>query len=259
MPLMRLGEYSVNYALTGSSSAPVLVLSNSLGTNLSMWDPQLAEFEKHFWVMRYDTRGHGGSSVPAGPYSLELLGGDVVELLDALEIQSAYFCGLSLGGLTGLWLALYAAERLQKLVISSASAKFGTAESWEKRMAAVRQGGMKLVASQVIERWYSPSFRDRAPDGIRATQEMLEATSAEGYVNCCGALRDADLRKEISDIRTASLVISGTQDPVSPPADGQFIANKIVGSKYFEVNAAHLLNVEAAGEFTKTVVSFLGA
>jgi 3-oxoadipate enol-lactonase len=259
MPLIRLGEYSVNYALTGTSRAPVLVLSNSLGATFSMWDPQLAEFDKHFRVLRYDTRGHGGSAVTPGPYSLGQLGGDVVALLDALKIQSAYFCGLSLGGLTGLWLGTHAAARLRRLVVSSASAKFGTAENWEKRIAAVRQGDMKLIAPQVVERWYTSDFRKRAPETIQAMQQMLESISADGYVNCCAALRDADMREEISDIAIPTLVISGTQDPVSPPADGQFIANKISGAKYHEVDAAHLLTVEAAGEFTEVVLRFLTA
>ncbi len=257
MPFITLGEHAVNYALTGSRSAPVLVLSNSLGTNFSMWDPQLAEFEKHFYVLRYDTRGHGGSAVTPGPYSLELLGGDVVGLLDALDIRSAYVCGLSLGGLTGLWMGVQAAARLQKLVVSSASAKFGTVETWEKRIASVRQGGMELIAPQVIERWYTADFRERAPEAVQGTQQMLEATSAEGYVNCCAALRDADLREEICRIAIPTLVISGTQDPVSPPADGKFIAGRISGAKYFELDAAHLLSVEVSGEFTETVVRFL--
>jgi 3-oxoadipate enol-lactonase len=257
MPAIALGEHSMNYALSGRRSAPVLVLSNSLGTNFSMWDPQLAEFEKHFCVLRYDTRGHGGSAVLPGSYSLGLLGGDVVGLLDALNIRSAHFCGLSLGGLTGLWLGLHAATRLQKLVISSASAKFGTVETWEKRIAAVREGGMKLIAPQVIERWYTAGFRERAPETVQATKQMLEGTSAEGYINCCAALRDADLREEISGIAIPTLVISGTRDPVSPPADGKFIASEIAGARYFEVDAAHLLNVEASAEFTETAVRFL--
>src|SRR5271156_1328264 len=178
MPFIELAEHKIHYSLTGPVSAPVLVLSNSLGTNFSMWDPQLPEFEKHFRVLRYDTRGHGQSAVTPGPYSFDQLGGDVVALLDALNIQHANFCGLSMGGMTGLWLGLHAADRLQKLIVSSASAKFGTAETWNARIEAVRKSGMKPVATVVVERWYTPEFRASAPETVRATHRMLEATSA---------------------------------------------------------------------------------
>src|SRR5271154_4810321 len=180
MPFVEIQDHKIHYALSGREHAPVLVLSNSLGTNFSMWDPQLAEFEKHFSVLRYDTRGHGTSAIPPGPYIFDQLGGDVVALLDALRIESAYFCGLSMGGMTGLWLGLHATKRFRKLVISSASAKFGNSESWEKRIAAVRQGGMATVATQVVERWFTTEFRERDSKAVKATREMIEGTSPEG-------------------------------------------------------------------------------
>jgi 3-oxoadipate enol-lactonase len=259
MAFLQIGEYRMHYELSGAPGADVLVLSNSLGTNLAMWDPQLAEFQKHFRVLRYDTRGHGQSAVTPGEYSFAQLGGDVVGLLDALRIESAYFCGLSMGGMTGLWLGLHATKRFRKLVISSASAKFGNSESWEKRIAAVRQGGMATVATQVVERWFTTEFRERDPKAVKATREMIEGTSPEGYVSCCAALRDSDLREEVAKIATPTLIISGSQDSAAPPSDGQFLARQIRGAQYCEVHASHLLNVELSVEFTDAVLRFLNA
>jgi 3-oxoadipate enol-lactonase len=259
-PFAEFPDYRIHYALSGADAlggrpnAPVLVLSNSLGTNFSMWDAQLPGFEKHFSVLRYDARGHGQSTVAPGPYTFEQLGGDVVALLDALKIESADFCGLSMGGMTGLWLGLHAAHRLRKLIVCSASAKFGTAETWEKRIAAVHQGGMKSVALQVVERWYTPEFRASAPETTRATLQMLEATPAEGYMACCAALRDSDMRESIKQIRTPTLILTGAKDPVSPPADGKFLASTIPGAQYRELNAAHLSNVEAPTDFSREVL-----
>ena len=259
MPFVHVPGRQIHYALTGSPSAPVLVLSNSLGTNFSMWDAQLPQFEKHFSVLRYDTRGHGQSSVPPGPYTFDQLGGDVVALLDALKISRAHFCGVSMGGMTGLWLGLHAAGRFHKLVLASTSAKFGTTEGWNTRIAIVRKSGMKSVAPQVVERWYTPEFRAAAPEIVRATLQMLETTPPEGYAACCEALRDADLRENVAAIRAATLVISGAQDPVSPPADGKYLAEKIPGAKYLELPGAHLLNVEASTDYTSAVLRFLTA
>jgi len=241
----------------GGEPAPVLLLSNSLGTNLSMWDAQLPEFERHFSVLRYDTRGHGRTTVVPGPYNFEQLGADVVALLDALKLERVHFCGLSMGGMTGLWLGLHAASRFRKLIICSASAKFGTAELWEKRIATVRQGGMKSISPQVVERWYTSEFRERAPETVRATLQIIEGTSSEGYVNCCAALRDSDLREDVANIRTSTLIISGTHDPAATPTDGKFLASRIPGAQYSELNAAHLSNIEAPEDFSREVMGFL--
>jgi 3-oxoadipate enol-lactonase len=259
MPFVALSGHRFHYALTGPESARVLVLSNSLGTNLSMWNPQLPEFEKHFRVLRYDTRGHGQSAVSPGPYTFDQLGGDVVALLDALNIARAHFCGISMGGMTGLWLGLHAANRVHKLIVSSASARFGTTEIWNARIETVRKSSMNTVAALVVERWFTPEFRARAPETVRATLQMLETAPPEGYVACCAALRDSDLRETIAAIRTPTLIISGAKDPVSPPADGKYLAGKIPGAQYLELHAAHLSNVEASSEYTSAVLRFLTA
>jgi 3-oxoadipate enol-lactonase len=257
VPFLQIADYKIHYELTGAASAPVLVLSNSLGTTMAMWEPQLAEFENNFRVLRYDTRGHGHSEVTPGPYTFGQLAQDVVRLLDALKIEQAHFCGLSMGGLTGLQLGLDASRRFEKMVICSASAKFGTAEGWDKRIEAVRTSGMKQVAGQVIERWFTKEFREAAPSKVETMRRMIEGISPEGYVNCCMALRDADLRERLSEVRAKTLIISGTQDPVSPPTDGKLLASGIPGACYCELNASHLSNVEAAQEFTQAALSFL--
>jgi 3-oxoadipate enol-lactonase len=259
MPFLSVAGGKMHYAVTGVRSAPVLVLSNSLGTTFSMWDAQIAAFEKRFRVLRYDTRGHGQSTATPGPYTFDRLGGDVVALLNELKIDRAYFCGLSMGGMTGMWLGLHAADRLGKLISSSASAKFGTTESWNLRIETVRERGMTAVAMQVVERWYTEKFRHSAPEVARATVQMLEATSAEGYAACCAALRDTDLRGSVQTIHTPTLIIGGAKDPVSPPADGQYLARQIPGAEYCELDAAHLCNIEAADAYTNAVLKFLNS
>jgi 3-oxoadipate enol-lactonase len=259
MPFLEVPNHRIHYALTGPADARVLVLSNSLGTDFSMWDSQLSEFEKHFRVLRYDTRGHGQSAVPHGSYTFHQLGGDVVALLDALEIERADFCGLSMGGMTGLWLGLNTPQRLHKSVISNASARFGTVEGWNTRIETVRRKGMKAVAAHVVERWYTPEFRASSPGTASATLQMLEATSPEGYIGCCAALRDTDLRESVVAIRTPTLIISGAKDPVSAPADGKYLAAQIPGAQYLELDAAHLSNVEASDAYTSAVLHFLNS
>src|SRR2546428_659528 len=172
------------------------MFSNSLGTNFSMWDPQASEFKKHFRILRYDTRGHGQSSVTPGPYSIEQLGQDLIALLDALQLDRVHFCGLSMGGMIGMWLGANAPERLSQVILCSTAAKIGTPETWNARIAAVRKDGMKQVASSVVERWFSPAFREKVPGTVASVQRMLEEANAEGYAACCAAVRDCDFRAE---------------------------------------------------------------
>ncbi len=222
MPIVKFGESRVHYALEGQSGAPVLVFSNSLGANHSMWDPQAAEFRKRFRVLRYDTRGHGQSPVTPGPYSIEQLAKDVIALLDALDLGRVHFCGLSMGGMIGMWLALNAPERLHKLVLSNTAAKIGTSEGWNARIEAVQKNGMKSVASAILERWFTPAFRQHAPETMAST-----------------------------------LVIAGAHDRATPPDGGRFLAQQIPGARYAELNAAHLSNIEAQDRFNNELAAFL--
>ncbi len=257
MPFADLKNARIHYDLAGPGGAPVVVFSNSLGTTFSMWDAQASEFSRHFRVLRYDTRGHGLSSVPPGPYTLQELAQDVLELLDHLGIVQASFCGLSVGGMTGLWLGEHAPNRLRKLVACSAAAKIGTLDVWNARIDSVRRDGMGMIIPGILERWFTPAFRARSPEAVQTTRHMLEGTPVDGYIACCAAVRDTDLREAVSSIRVPTLVVTGAQDPVTPPADGHFLTEHILGTQYQELQGAHLFNVESAAEFTTQVLHFL--
>ena len=184
MPFVELRDAQIHYLLEGPSGAPVLAFSNSLGTNYSMWDSQASEFRTKFRILRYDTRGHGQSSITPGIYSIEQLGKDAIGLLDALQLDPVHFCGLSMGGMIGMWLGMNAPDRLGRLVLCSTAAKIGTAESWNARIEMVGKDGMKKVAAAVIERWFTPAFRAKEPATVAIAQRMLEETNPQGYSSC---------------------------------------------------------------------------
>ena len=259
MPILKSGEARIHYALEGQSGTPVLVFSNSLGANHSMWDPQAAEFRKRFRVLRYDTRGHGQSSSTSGPYSIEQLAKDVIALLDALDLGRVHFCGLSMGGMIGMWLGANAPERLDHLVLCNTGATIGTGEAWNARIETVQKNGMKSISSAVIERWFTPSFRQKAPEAISSTLKMIEEANPEGYAACCAAVRDFDFREQLRNIHVPALVIAGAHDPDTPPADGRFLAEQIPGARYAELNAAHLSNIEDRGRFNREITAFLNS
>ena len=237
----------------------MLMLSNSLGTNLSMWDGQLEEFLCHFSLLRYDGRGHGGSSLPDGPYTISQLGGDALDLLDSLGLARVHFCGLSMGGMVGQWLGANAGERVDRLVLANTAAKIGTVEGWNDRIALVRRDGMGAVVPAVVERWFTPRFREHGREAVAAAAAMLEDTSAEGYVASCAAVRDMDQRRDSGRIEAPTLVIFGTEDCVTTPADSEMLVRGIGSAKGFALPAAHLSNIEAEAEFTSAVVEFLTA
>src|ERR1700723_139445 len=249
----------IHYELSGVIDAPVVVFSNSLGANLSMWDPQLPEMETRFRVLRYDTRGHGQSSGAPGAYAIEQLARDVLALLDALQIERANFCGLSMGGMIGMWLGLNASSRFEKIVLCNTGAKIGSDKGWNSRIEVVRRDGLKAVAAAVIERWFTPEFRAREPQVWESALRMIEASPPEGYAACCAAVRDYDAREKLSGIYLPTLVIAGGKDSATPAADGRFIAEHVSGARYVELDAAHLSNIEAAGRFTVELIQFLSA
>ena len=259
MPILHTENGALHYELAGPTSAPVLLFSNSLGTDLSMWDPQSQTLSADFRVLRYDGRGQGELVVPPGPYTIEILAGDVVSLLKELDIAKVHFCGLSMGGMVGMSLAMRAPECLGKLILCNTALKIGTPEVWDARINAVRAGGMSAVVDGVLERWFTPKFRKVSPSAIQATRQMLLRSPVEGYIACCSAVRDMDARDGIAAIRVPTLIISGAHDPVTPPHDGRFMTEKIAGSIYKELPAAHLSNVEAAEAFTMEVLQFLKA
>jgi 3-oxoadipate enol-lactonase len=257
MPFAQLEDVRIHYDLAGPASAPILFFSNSLGATLSMWDPQMPAFQKQFRVLRYDTRGHGQSSVTPGPYTIEQLASDVVALLDQLRLDRVYFCGLSMGGQTGMWLALNAAARFHKLVLCNTAAKIGTPEMWNTRIEGVRKGGMKSISSAVMERWFSSDYRANSPDVIAAIKQLFERTNTDGYTANCAAIRDFDARETITSIKVPTLVIAGTHDAATTPADGHYLADHIAGARYVELNAAHLSNIENCDRFNTELSAFL--
>jgi len=257
MPFVDLARTRCHYRIDGPANAPVVMLSNSLGADLAMWEPQLTALVGRYRVLRYDTRGHGQSSTAAGPYTIEQLARDALVLLDALAIRRVRFCGLSMGGMIGQWLGLHAGDRLEKLVLASTAAKIGTAESWKARIDAVRNGGIESIADAVLARWFTPHFLTAAPDVVAKCRATMIAVDAGGYVGCCEAIRDTDLRDAVSGIGVPTLVISGTHDVSTPPTAARFLADHIEGARYVELPAAHLSNIEAAPAFTSALTVFL--
>ncbi|PLZ03183.1 3-oxoadipate enol-lactonase [Burkholderia sp. WAC0059] len=260
MPFVSLPDGQLHYRIDGRDDAPVLVLSNSLGTNLGLWDFQIDAFAEHFRVVRYDTRGHGRSLVTPGPYSMEQNSLDLLALLDTLAIRKFFFLGLSMGGSIGQWLAINAGERLHKLVLCNTGAKIGTDESWPPRIAAVRQGGkpgMLEMREATIRRWFTPDFVTANPSAVEHIARMLADSDPEGYAANCEALRDADTRAQVSAITVPTLIVGGTYDVATTMADAKFLHDNIAGSELAEFPAAHLSNVQFPDDFNRRVLKFL--
>jgi 3-oxoadipate enol-lactonase len=249
----------VNFEVTGSSRAPVVVLSHALGTDLGLWDPQAEAMAKTFRVLRYDTRGHGRTQVTPGPYSIDLLAGDLIALLDSLEIQRVHIAGVSLGGFIGQWVAANAPDRVDRLVLANTAARVGTASGWNTRIEAVRSHGISAIVQGSIERWFTKEFIAREPATIESTRRTLLATPVEGYTGCCAAIRDMDLRGLASSIRARTLVVTGTADESTPPADAEALARAIPKARCVTYTAAHLANVEARADFNRDIIRFLSS
>lgn len=248
----------IHYRLEGRDDRPVVLLSNSLGTTLAMWDPQLPRLAESYRVLRYDSRGHGRSDAPQGPYDVARLGRDAVALLDALGIDRVAFCGLSKGGMVGQWLGVHAGERVDRLILANTSAYIGAPEVWERRIATVRSQGMAAIVPGVIERWFTPTFQEREPAAVERVATMLRTTDPEGYVACCAAVRDMDQRDAIAAIHAPTLVIAGRHDQVTPVEHAALIAGRVPGAQLVELAAAHLGNIEDAAGFTDAMLDFLG-
>ena len=258
MPFAKANDVRLFYRLEGRPGAPVLILSHSIGTDHAMWAPQVPDLLPHFQVLRYDTRGHGASDVPPSEYSIEQLGRDVLGLADALKISSFAFCGLSMGGAVGLWLALNARERLTHLVLANTSPQFGPPANWEARRKAVTEGGMAAIVDTVMPRFFSPEAAGRGDPAAAGIKSVLLGTDPAGYAGCCSALRDVDNRQRLSAISVPTLVISGDKD-VSTPWDGhgEILARGIPGARVVRLPAAHLSNLERPRSFLAALVAFL--
>ncbi len=251
------GPAEVHHLEEGRPDGPPVVLSNSLGTTLAMWDPQMAALRERFRVIRYDTRGHGASPVPPGPYDVADLGGDLLGLLDRLGIERASLCGLSIGGLTTMWVAANAPERVDRLVLCSASARFDSPEVYAERAAMVLAEGMGTVADLAVKRWFTERFAEERPDVVGSFRDMLLVSPPEGYAACCGVVERTDLTSSIGAIAAPTLLVAGADDPGTPPVHAERIAGRIAGSRVVVLPGSHLLNVERADEATRAILDHL--
>lgn len=250
-----------HYRLDGSADGTPLVLSNSLSANLHMWDAQLPSLVAGGWrVLRYDNRGHGASEAVPGPYSIEMLADDLVGLMDAVGFERAHFCGLSMGGMVGQVCGVRHAARMLSLTLCDTAAWMGPPELWAERMAAVAQGGMAALVDGTVNRWITPAGQARLPDAVAAIRAMILATTPSGYLGCCAAIRDMDLREAIRHIELPTHVIVGADDPGTPVSAAEFIQQRIPGSALTVIpDAAHLANIEQPAAFTAALVGFLDA
>ncbi len=229
----------VHHLLEGLEEAPVLVLS------------------ERFRLLRYDHRGHGGSPVPPGPYKIEDLGRDVLMLLGRLEVERFCICGLSIGGMVGMWLASEAPERVDHLVLCCTSARFAP-DTFDSRVRTVRADGVGAIADAVVERWFTPAFRERRPEVAEWARRMLLGTPAEGYAGCCEAVRDADLGGGLGTISAPTLVIAGADDPAAPPDQAELISDSITGAALEVIpDGAHLANMEQPEAITQAILDYL--
>ena len=249
----------LNIQTYGNRSNPALIFSNSLGTNLSMWQPQVEALESDFFIICYDTRGHGQSnSTGSNSWTIDDLGQDVVRILDFLNIDKANFCGISMGGLTGQWLGVNEPSRFNKIIVSNTAARIGSKEAWDTRAEQVRQQGLNDIADSAPNRWFSEAFINSHPVIVNSFIAQMKAGSAEGYARCCEALADADLREEVTKITVPTLVVGGELDPITTVEDANWLRDKIGDSAVIKtISASHIANIEAAAEFTKLLNDFL--
>ncbi|MEU4482650.1 3-oxoadipate enol-lactonase [Micromonospora sp. NPDC023966] len=242
--------------MDGAADAPVLLLGSSLGTTGAMWEPQVAALAERFRVIRYDHLGHGRSAVPAGPYTIDLLGREVLRLLDELGLPRVHYAGLSLGGMVGMWLAAHAPDRLRRLAVLCTSASLGPPESWQARAATVRAGGLAAIADVVVARWFTPTFAAARPNLVDGYRALLAATPPAGYAACCEAIAVMDLRSDLDKVEAPTLVIAGAEDRAAPVDHAREIVARIPHARLAVVaQAAHLANVEQPEQVSRLLVN----
>lgn len=259
MPMIAINGTRLHYRFDGRQDAPVIMLSNSLAADMSMWDPQVpALVDAGFRVLRYDSRGHGQSAVPEGPYTMEQLAADAVALLDATGLDRVAFMGCSKGGMVGQMLASRYPERLKELVLTATAAHLPPAELWNDRIAAVRQGGMAAVADATIDRWFTAVGQARLADQVARVKSALLHTPVEGFCGCCAAIRDMDQRGSLPSIGVPTLILVGEHDPGTPVAAAEFMHQRIKGSMLSVLpDCAHFSHVEQVDAFNAQCLSFL--
>lgn len=261
MAFVRVGDLVVHYDLTGAPQRPTVVFANSLGTNFHVWDAQCMALAKRFRILRYDMRGHGLTDCPpsgGGGYTIDRLAKDALALLDVLQIGAVHFCGLSIGGMVGQRLAATAPDRVRSLVLCDTANRIGPPSRWEERIAAVSKGGLAGLADGVMKVWFTQRFLAEQPDKVQGMTNMLIRTPAEGYIGCCLALRDADLRDDDTKIACPTLIVVGEQDPSTPPDAARELNLAIRGSR-LEVlpQAAHIPTIEQSAALNRLLRNFL--
>ncbi|MEZ5788593.1 MAG: 3-oxoadipate enol-lactonase [Xanthobacteraceae bacterium] len=259
MPVIHSDGCPLHVEIEGAESAPVLMFSNSLGVDLSMWEPQIATFSRHFRVVRYDRRGHGRSGVTPGPYTMEQLARDDLAIMDRLGLERVNFCGISMGGMVGQWLGAFAPERLNRLVLANTSCYYPDKTPWNDRIKTVREKGVNAVADMVLGVWFTKEFHAREPDTIARFRRMLVSTPVEGYVSCGAAVRDMDHRDILAKITMPTFIIAGRHDGSTTVEAAEFIRGRVPGAQMTILDAAHISNVEQATAFTTEVLGFLTA
>lgn len=258
MPTINSSGCSLHVEVEGPESAPALMLCNSLGTTLQMWDPQVAPFTRKFRLVRYDRRGHGKSGVTKGPYTMEMLGRDALAIMDGLGLQKVNWCGLSMGGMVGQWLGANAPDRIERLVLSNTHYYYPDKTFWRERIKTVSAKGLAAMVGPNMERWFTEDFRRREPKVVAWMSEVFISTPLEGYLACCAAVRDMDHRELLSKISAPTLVIAGRYDNATPIDAAEFIRSHIPGASLTVLDAAHISNIEQAGDFSAEVLGFLG-
>jgi 3-oxoadipate enol-lactonase / 4-carboxymuconolactone decarboxylase len=248
----------MNYKIQGTPNSPVLIFSNSLGSEMMMWDELIPYLLPYFRVLQYDTRGHGKSPQTAeGGKTIAELGQDVINLMDNLSIETAYYCGLSMGGLIGQWLGINHPNRFKKIVLSNTGAKIGNDERWNGRIATISQNGMQAIVDDTMERWFTEEFRENHPQRVAETKEMFLRSNVLGYSNCCCAIRDADFREQLQNLSVETLVITGDEDPVTNVEQAEFLVNQIPNASLKVLHARHLAATELPKEYAEVLVDFL--
>jgi len=252
-------DVHVSYTVEGrtDAEAPVVLFAHSIGTTRDLWLPQIPAFRSAYRIVRHDARGHGRSAAPDGDYSIDELGRDALAVLDAVGTSQAHIVGLSLGGLTAMWLALHAPTRVRGIVLANTAARIGIPERWNERIAQVQSDGMAVIGESALTRWFTDDFRNREPHTIAHFRGMIANCAPQGYSGCCAVLRDTDLRDDIARIAAPTLVIAGEQDAATTPADAELLRERIPGARLVTLPAAHLSNVEQPTAFTNAVLAFL--
>ena len=257
MSIVNLKNYTCNYLFEDNGKDVTIVFSNSLGTNLSMWDENMPFLNRYFNILRHDTRGHGHSSINGAEVTVGELAEDIIELLDYLKLDQVVFCGLSIGGLIGQHLGIYHPNRFQKIILSNTAAKIGTETGWNTRIEQVAKNGLNSILDGTADRWFTPKYRVQFPEKVTEILNAFAANSLNGYIAGCTAVRDADFTNDLHKIPVPVLIISGTQDEVTTVVHGDFLQQQIPDAQHVQLEAAHLSNKEHPHSFSDYIIQFL--